>query len=109
MGYIVSRLDEDTVIQIETESSGAFNKGDLEIQPDPERAVFQTVETVQRLSRVLAAGILPTVRDVRASGFEIAYRVKIDASGAVAISSNPSEGQFQVTLRWSSNGGRDTG
>ena len=105
MGHIVSRLDEDTIILVETESSGAFNKGDLEVQPEPERAIFATVETVQKLSRVLAAGILPTVRDIRAGGFEIQYGVKIDANGSVVVSSSAAQGKFLVTLRWASNGG----
>lgn len=101
MAFIVSRLDEETQVLVECETTGAFSKSDLEIKPDPERAIFVTVENIASLSRTLAMGIVPTLREVRASNFEVQYGIKIDGNGSVLISQRKEDGQFSVTLRWS--------
>jgi len=100
MAFIVSRLDEETVMMVETETTGAFSKSDLEVKPDPERAIYNSVDTITKLSRTISSGVIPSLRDVRASGFEMVFGTKIDGQGAVMLSQRPEDGQFRVTLRW---------
>ncbi len=100
MAFIVSRLDKDTIVMVETETTGAFSKSELEVKPDPERAIINSVETITKMSRTIAAGVIPSLREVRASNFEMMFGMKIDGQGAVLVSQRPDDCQFKVTLRW---------
>jgi hypothetical protein len=100
MAFIVSRLDEETIVMVETETTGAFSKSELEIKPDPERAIYNSVDQISKMSRTIAAGIIPSLREVRASNFEMVFGTKIDGAGAVMVSQRPEDGQFRITLRW---------
>jgi hypothetical protein len=100
MAFIVSRLDEETLVMVECETTGAFSKSDLEIKPDPERAIFNSVESIARIARTFSAGIVPNLREIRANSFELNFACKVDGNGSVMVSQRSDDGQFRITLRW---------
>jgi hypothetical protein len=95
--FYITQLDEQTKLVLEAEASGAFAKSDLEVRPDPEKALVNAIDTARTLTRWLAHELGPTMREVGAEA-QIAFSLKADSQGMVMIGMRPGDGQFQCTL-----------
>lgn len=88
----------DKQILFEAPASGAFSKSDLEVQPDPLRALENIIGLIRDVAEHAGKEIGPALART-GSAMELRYAVRADAFGLVMLSESPTTGQFQVTLK----------
>jgi len=96
--FYETKLDDNTWIFLDTESSGAFAKNDLESTMTPAAAIQNSLDLALNMGRALSNKLAVDIDPRMAFDFEFA--VKADAQGNVMVATNPGGGQFKVTLRW---------
>ncbi len=101
--FYMTDLDDETQLVMEAEAGGAFNKNDLEVRPNPQKAFKNAVETAKTLAGHLATELRPTLNATGADA-EITFAIKCDSAGMVLISQRTSEGQFLCKLLFKSGG-----
>ena len=97
--FYQTRLDENTWILLDTESSGAFAKSELESDMTPATAMENTLELAHQVARAVSAKLSTDVDPRMAMNFT--FSIKADASGNVMVAATHGIGQFNVTIRWS--------
>lgn len=95
--FYPTELDAETTLYIETETSGAFAKSDLEIRPDPLKALVNAIEMAKTLSRHLAKEIKPALREYNMDA-ELSFGVRCDGHGSVMIAMDKDKGQLSCKL-----------
>lgn len=88
----------DKQILFEAPASGAFSKSDLEVTPDPLRALENIIGMIRDVSMYTGQQIAPALARTGAA-MELRFAVRADAFGLVMLSESPDMGQFQVTLK----------
>ncbi len=92
-------LDDNTQILIEAPASGAIGKSDLEVRPDPLRAVINCQELVGKIARGFATSV-GNALDGTGMDFEVEFAVRADGNGSVMISQHTTEGQFICRIKY---------
>lgn len=97
-----SRLDEDTLLYIDTDVTGGFSKGDDEMGFHPDQILDNVVKVAAVVaSRLAEAGAHSTERSGAApSRLSLAFGIKVDGSSVVSVASDISSAHFQVTAEW---------
>ncbi|MBW1877673.1 MAG: hypothetical protein JRI25_07335 [Deltaproteobacteria bacterium] len=90
-------LDDDTVLLMETETSGAFMKSDLEERPEPEKATENAVKSAQLLAMYVADKLKPVLVD-RGVAAEISFSIRCDGNGSVMVAQDSARGQLACKL-----------
>lgn len=92
-----TRLDENTDLFIDCETSGGFDKDQTALDFHPDDATDHVVQ--------IATGVAGRLRDVAAAAGEkaevsVTFAVKVDSNAVVCVARDPAAGQFQVTVRY---------
>lgn len=92
-----TRLNADTELFIDCETSGSFDKDETALDFHPDDAADHVV--------TIAKGVVARLRDVsEAAGddaqVEVSFSVKIDSNAVVSVAREPGAGQFRVTVRY---------
>jgi hypothetical protein len=102
--FYQTRLDENTTMIIEAEVGGAFAKSDLEVRPDPDKALVNLVDVASTFAKYIATEFNRALSGQNAEA-EVSFAVKADSFGMVMVGMKPNEGQLQCTLRFGKPGG----
>lgn len=98
--HFESKIDDQTWLLIEAETSGAFSKSDFEDSKFTPQLAFLNLCTV---SAQVALGLTRSLEE-RLGGtqaeVDVTFGVKSDAHGNVMVAMKPDEGQFSVTVRY---------
>lgn len=97
--FYITHLDDDTSLVLEAETSGAFAKSDLEVKPNPTKALINAVATARTFARFLANELGPTLKETGAEA-DITFSIKADSQGMVMIGMKPGEGQIHCSLKF---------
>ena len=73
-------------------------KSDLEIRPDPEKALVNLVNLAETVSRYIAKEMKDVVNQ-NGMEAEVSFSVRADGNGAFMLGQNPEKGQFRCVLR----------
>lgn len=95
--FYPTQLDDDTMLYLETETSGAFAKSDLEVRPDPLSALKGAVDMAKTFSAYVAREIKPVLNQHQMYA-EITFAVKCDGHGSVMIAMDKDKGQLTCKL-----------
>lgn len=95
--FYPTQLDEKTMLYLETETSGAFAKSDLEVRPDPLKALVNAVDLAKTFSRHLAREMKPVLTENNMDA-EISFAVRCDGHGSVMIAMDTDKGQLACKL-----------
>lgn len=92
-----TRLDENTDLFVDCETSGGFDKDQTALDFHPDDATDHVVS--------IATGVAARLRAVAAAAgeqaeVEVTFGVKIDSNAVVCVSRDPGAGQFQVRVRY---------
>jgi hypothetical protein len=98
--FYPTQLDENTQVLIEAPASGALGKSDMEIRPDPLRALLNCQDLVGKIARGFATSV-GNALDGTGMDFEVEFAVRADAYGSVMISQHTGEGQFICRIKYS--------
>ena len=98
--FFESKIDDQTWLLLEAETTGAFAKSGLEGSKMSPELAFQNLCTV---SAQVARG-LSQMFDEKLAGtnteVDVTFGVKSDAGGNVMVCFKPGEGQLSVTVRY---------
>ncbi|MCB9681362.1 MAG: hypothetical protein H6733_07790 [Alphaproteobacteria bacterium] len=89
----------DTKVLLEAPVGSAFAKSDIEVAPDPHRAIINMIDTMRTLVSFMGTEVGPVLRKTGAS-LEVSFAVRADHQGLVMISESAQAGQFQVSVKW---------
>src|SRR5690606_34618187 len=95
--FYPTKLDEETMLLLEAEASGAFTKNDLEERPDPLSALIKAVGAAEKFSRFVAKTMKPALRE-NGMEAEITFGVRCDGFGSVMIAQDIAKGQLACKL-----------
>jgi hypothetical protein len=92
-----TRLDAETDLFIDCETSGGFDKDQTALDFHPDDATDHVV--------TIAKGVVARLKDVaEAAGgdaqVEVTFSIKVDSNAVVAVARQPDAGQFRVTVRY---------
>ena len=92
-----TRLDAETDLFIDCETSAGFDKDQTALDFHPDDATDHVV--------TIATGVVARLKDVaRAAGddaqVEVSFSIKVDSNAVVAVARQPDAGQFRVTIRY---------
>jgi hypothetical protein len=90
-------LDDDTMLLMEAEASGAFAKGEMEVRPVPEKATENAVQSAQLLAMYVTDKLKPVLID-RGVSAEVSFGIRCDGNGAVMIAQDLGKAQFTCKL-----------
>lgn len=96
--FYETKLDENTWVLLDSESSGAFAKNETETKMSPAAALQNSLDVALNMGRALSSKLAVDI-DPRMA-LDLQFGIKCDGQGNVMISSKPDGGQFAVTLRW---------
>lgn len=98
--FYPTKLDEQTILLLEAETSGAFVKSDLEVRPDPEQALVNAVAAAETISRYVARKMKPSLRENGAIA-EVSFSIRCDGNGSVMLAQDAARGQLlcKLTIR----------
>ena len=97
-----SRLSNDTVLFIDCETVGGFDKSassDDLFHPD------EALRHVCRIAGQVASELAASAREAAGTkpapaGLELEFSVKVDSRATVSVARSPDAGQFKVRVRW---------
>ena len=89
----------ETKILLEAPVGAAFAKQDLDVLPDPEKAIENVISSIRLVAKHMAKEVGPALRGSGAA-FELSFAVRADNTGLVMISEQANLGQFQCTMKW---------
>ena len=96
-----SRLSDDTVLLIDCETVGGFDKSDATSDFHPDEAITNVCklagDVAMELSRTTSAAAKGKPSP---AGLELSFSIKIDSKAAVSVARTPNDGQFRVRVRW---------
>lgn len=104
MGSQVVRyqLDESTVVGFEFEPGPGFHQaGTKEFVGQVRKAVEPAVEA--------AKAVLEKVKEITPDEVEVKFGVKVTGEASWVVAKAATEGNFEITLNWSSADGQGTG
>lgn len=104
MAFITSELNDDAIMMVECETTGAFSKSDLEIKPNPLMAFKNATALIGDVGKVVAESVQAKFKDTDAN-MQVRFGVKIDSMGSVLVSQQGDACQFSVTITFGSAGG----
>lgn len=96
-----SRLDENTYVLIDAETSGAFAKNDLGVEASPDKALGNILDLTGKLARGVSVQLAEQMKGLHGE-VDVTFALKSDTFGQVMIAARPTDGQFTVNVRWSS-------
>lgn len=89
----------DQQILLEAPASGAFSKSELEVQPDPLRALENMLTLIRQVAVHVGHEVNPSLAEA-GGALELRFAVRADAFGLVMLSEAADVGQFQCTLKF---------
>ncbi len=97
MANYLTFMGEQQVL-LEAPASGAFAKSDLEVQPDPLKALENMLILIKQVAVHTGRTVGPALAQANGA-LEMKFAVRADAFGLVMISEASDVGQFQCTLK----------
>jgi Trypsin-co-occurring domain 1 len=98
MPVFATQLEGDRLLLLEAETSGAFNKSELEFRPHPMSAFDHSMIAIADVGRVLAERARDGLTGTGVESAEVTFGVKIDGMGMVMLAQESSAAQFTVKL-----------
>ena len=96
-----SRLSDDTVLFIDCETVGGFDKSDAAGDFRPDDAISHVCKLAGDVAMELSRATAAAARGKPSpAGLELSFAIKVDSKATVAVARNPNEGQFKVRVRW---------
>ena len=89
--------NEDDMIMLEGEASGAIAKGGSGVSFFPEEAIVNSLDIIQVISEKLIREVSPTLKGTGAS-MQIEFSTRCDGNGATMIAQDMNRGQFKCIL-----------
>lgn len=95
-----TRIDDDTLLLLEAEASGAFTKNQGSVEASPITALANAIDMARTLAGHLADELKPTLAE-KGMDAEFTFSIKCDGNGQVMISQDTSGGQLlcRLTIR----------
>ena len=98
MATFITELNDTTEIVLETETSGAFSKSELEVEASPVKAFQNAAKTIGMVSATMTRLVRENAGPI-AGESQVVFGIKIDSNGSVMIASAVAESQFNVSLK----------
>jgi len=97
-----SRIDDDTVLFIDTEVTGAFGKGDDDLGFHPDAILDNVVKVSAHVARRLAeaAANATAGEDAPPSSLSLEFGIKVDSNSVVSVASDINRAHFRVRAEW---------
>ncbi len=100
MATFITDLTDDVQIMLETETTGAFSKSELEVDANPIKAFQNSLNAVGQVANVLAERARAQLNEGVSGTIDVRLGIKIDGNGAVMIAQTAENAQLDVTIRF---------
>lgn len=97
MPFFESKLGEDVYVFIDSESSGAFAKNEVETGMQPDKAFENMLKITSNVAKAFGDGMnamLPLGGQATLN-----FGIKCEPNGNVMVATSPGSGQFSVTIK----------
>ena len=98
MAIFMTQIEGDTMMLVETETTGTFAKSDMEIKPNPMAAFHNSLDMASTMGRVIASRVSEQLAGSGVNNAEVQFGIKIDQFGSVLLAQEAEKCQFMLRL-----------